>query len=359
MKHIISCIKKFIYRIKGYKIGKNVFIGKNVIIQGETVYIGKDTYIDNDVKIIAKNIEIGENSIIFHDTVIYCLNNLIIGVRNKISRNCIIKANNFLSKEELWCNENVEIGGGGWKKTTANIEIGPYTHIGKNSHLNVCDSIIINGFTGIGMDTMMFTHSSGHGQSIFKGYTYVQGKIIIEENVSIFSRCIITPNTYVKKGVTIGANSFVKGVLDENTFYAGSPIKKMKKIFELNDIEKKEKVINFLTEISEENIIEYEKYIFKIENEFILFVEELTLNIVNYLENSNYKFKCIVCLNNQNFDYKNTIINVITETISGNANEISEVIRDNFRRVGVILKPSNYKFKKLNIFNMKKNMIEL
>ena len=359
MEHIISTIKKNIYRLKGYKIDKKVFIGRNVIIKGEKVFIGKDTYIDDNVKITAKNIEIGNNSIVYHNTIIYCLNNIVIGERNKISRNCIIKANNFISKEELWCNENVEIGGGGWKKDTANIEIGPYTHIGKNSHLNVCSPIIIKGFTGIGMDTMMFTHSSGHGQSILKGYTNVQGKILIEENVSIFSRCIITPNTHIKKGVTIGANSFVKGVLDDKSFYAGTPAKKIKEIVELNDKEKEQNIINFLTEISEEKIIESKNNIFRIGSYYILFTNKLTKKIINYIEKADYDLKCIICLKNTNSYNKGTVIDLSNETICGDSDQTTERIRDNFRRIGVILRPLNYNFKKLNAVQLKKNMIEL
>lgn len=359
MKYIISIIKKAIYRLKGYKIDKKVFIGRNVIIKGKNVFIGKYTYIDNNVKIIAKNIEIGNNSIIYHDTTIYCLNNLVIGERNKISRNCVIKANNFMSEKDLWCNENVEIGGGGWKKDTANIEIGPYTHIGKNSHLNVCRPIIIKGFTGIGMDTMMFTHSSGHGQSILKGYTSIQGEILIEENVSIFSRCIITPNTHIKRGVTIGANSFVKGVLEDKCFYAGTPAKKIKEIVELNDKEKEQNIIKFLTEISDEKINENKKNIFRIGNYYILFVSKLTKQIINYIRETDYDLKCIICLNNTSSYNKITVIDLSNEIICGNSNQTTEVIRDNFRRVGIILKPVNYNFKKLNAVQLKKNMIEL
>lgn len=359
MKNIMSSIKKITYRVKGYKIDKNVFIGRNVVIKGKKVHIGNDTYIDNNVKIIAQNIEIGNNSVIFQNTVIYCANNLVIGERNKISRNCIIKANNFSSREELWCNENVEVGGGGWQKDTANIEIGPYTHIGKNSHLNVCSPIIIKGFTGIGMDTMMFTHSSGHGQSILKGYTNVQGEILIEKNVSIFSRCIITPNSYIKTGVTVGANSFVKGILDEKCFYAGSPAKKIKEIIELEDKEKENMLIKFLTEISQKVIAKNKNRIFEINDEFILFTSELTVDTLEYIERCDFVFKCIICLENKDISYKNTIIDLSKETISGDTNEISEMIRDNFRRIGIILKPLNYNFKKLNAIGMKKSMIEL
>ncbi len=359
MKYIVSGIKKFIYRLKGYKIEKNVFIGKKVCIKGNNVFIGRDTYIDDNVKIIAKDIKIGCNSIFFHDTLIYCLNNLTIGERNKISRNCIIKANNFLSKEELWCNENVEIGGGGWKKETANIEIGPYTHIGKNSHLNVCWPIIIKGLTGIGMDTMIFTHSSGHGQSIIEGYTNVQGKIIIEKNVSIFSRCIITPNTHIKRGVTIGANSFVKGVLEEKSFYAGSPAKKIKEIIGLNAKEKEEKIIEFLNEIVDEKIIDNTKKIFRLKDSYLIFVDKITKNTINYIESSNYNITCVICLYNKNNYNKGTVIDLSTETISGDTTDVTEMVRDNFRRVGIILKPLSYKFKKLSAVQLKKNMIEL
>lgn len=359
MKYIRSNIKKILYRLKGYRIGKNVFIGRNVIIKGKSVFIAEDTYIDNNVKITAKNIEIGENSIIYHNTNIYCLDNLIIGKRNKISRNCVIKANNFLSKEDLWCNENVEIGGGGWQKKTANIEIGPYTHIGKNSHLNLCSPIIIKGFSGIGMDTMMFTHSSGHGQSILKGYTSIQGKIIIEENVSIFSRCIITPNTHIKTGVTIGANSFVKGILENKSFYAGTPAKKIRDIIEPNDEEKEERIINILSEISDETIIVDKKYIFKIKSHYILFVNQLNNETIRYIEKNNYDLKCIISFHNINMYNKYSIIDLSNETISGNSNQVSEMIRDNLRRLGIILKPINYNFFKLNAINLKNKMIEL
>lgn len=42
----------------------------------------------------------------------------------------------------------------------------------------------------------------------------------------ITSHCVISGGTIVGKGVMLGANSFAKGKLEDDTFYAGSPAEK-------------------------------------------------------------------------------------------------------------------------------------
>lgn len=53
------------------------------------------------------------------------------------------------------------------------------------------------------------------------------GLIEIGSNVFIGNNSIILPNTSIGNNVIIGANSLVKGVLSENSVYAGSPCKKI------------------------------------------------------------------------------------------------------------------------------------
>ena len=53
--------------------------------------------------------------------------------------------------------------------------------------------------------------------------------IIIKDNVWIGRGCIIMPGTIINRGVVIGANSIVKGILEENSVYAGSPLRLIKK----------------------------------------------------------------------------------------------------------------------------------
>ncbi len=55
--------------------------------------------------------------------------------------------------------------------------------------------------------------------------------VYIGKNVWLAAQCVINPGVVISEGIVVGANSLVTKSLDKkNTFYAGSPVKEIKKI---------------------------------------------------------------------------------------------------------------------------------
>lgn len=61
------------------------------------------------------------------------------------------------------------------------------------------------------------------------------GEIKIGNNVFIGYGCIILPNTIIEDNVVVGAGSVVKGLLLENSVYAGVPVRRICSIDEYKD----------------------------------------------------------------------------------------------------------------------------
>lgn len=310
-------------RSRGYSIGRNVYIGKNVSILGEDVSIGDDCWVLDDTTIRGKQITLESNVCIFPRVYINVNELLYIGMRSKISRDCIWKAARIVTGRDLWCNEQVEIGGGGWNIPSAIVRIGPFMHLGKGAHLNPCQEIVTDGFSGIGMECMIFTHGAGQGQSVLKGYGFAEAPVRIGKHVSLNSRVIVTPGTVINDGVTVGAAAFVSGELEPNCLYAGVPAKR-KKVFEplLPDQQK-------------------------------AYIKE---NYPDLPPDIQIKFS----ENDPVLHTASCVIDLVHETISGQCTSESEKIRDSMRRHGIILQPiGNYTFPLLNPFSLWERGIEL
>ena len=53
------------------------------------------------------------------------------------------------------------------------------------------------------------------------------GQVVLEDHAWIANRAIVLPNTTIGKGTTVGAGAVVKGVILENSIYAGNPARKI------------------------------------------------------------------------------------------------------------------------------------
>ena len=74
-------------------------------------------------------------------------------------------------------------------------------------------------------------HSNAiQGASKFFCENYDDGDITIGNNVFIGAQCTILPGTIIKDNVVVASNSVVKGILEGDTVYGGSPAKVIKKI---------------------------------------------------------------------------------------------------------------------------------
>lgn len=345
-----SAVRVTRLRLKGYHIGNRVYIGKGVIISAKHVDIADDVYILDRVTIKGLDVSIGANVCIYENVYVHVKNMFSIGQRAKISRNCVWKAHNIEIQRDLWCNENVEIGGGGWNSPNASITIGPFTHIGRDVHLNVCEGITLKGYTGIGMGCMLFTHSVGQGQSVLKGYPNTKAPIVIGEHVSLYSRVIAAPGTIVEDGTTVAAGSYIQGYLEKRSFYAGSPAK-LKKVYADPSGDLRMRVQDFL-KLEESANGNLTGMIGK--SKIICIESEQTLpgNCRN----------CIIIFTkpSSSCDMDNCYIDIENSTISGSSWQDTEKMRDLMRRNGVILMPvEDYIFSKIDPFELRNKGIEL
>ena len=77
-----------------------------------------------------------------------------------------------------------------------------------------------------------FICHSNHFEGDNKLYSknYLDGDISIGNNVFMGAQCTILPGTIIDDNVVIASNSVVKGHLESNTVYGGSPAKKIKSL---------------------------------------------------------------------------------------------------------------------------------
>jgi acetyltransferase-like isoleucine patch superfamily enzyme len=302
--------------------------------------------------------------LIFDNVNAIVTNELQLGKRCKISRDCIIRAYDVIVGQELWCNENVDIGGGGWKKKTARLLIGDYVHIGKNAVINVCESINIGNKTGIGMDSMILTHSSGNGQSILEGYKHIEKKVFIGSHVSVYSRVIISPGSCVEDGVTIGAAAFVQKHLDKGCLYAGCPAVKIKEIIGLSLEERYFEIKNILIrEIGHRANLIFEDELYKLKSEsrdVVILCNYVKNDLISFLREKQLEPENVILISLLKNDLMipvATHFSLQEEIVNGKVSNTTELIRDTFRRYGIILECNEYvpfklsgsKFKKLGI----------
>lgn len=330
-----NSIRKLKYILKGWKIGKNVILEKGCLLKAKSGIIGDNTYIGKNCKIIANNISIGNNCLFYSNVDILINNDFIIGNRCKISRNTLFRANSIHIGEELWCNENVEVGGGGWMKPSANLTIGNHVHIGRAATINVCESVTIGSFTGIGIECMIFTHSSGNGQSILQGYKHIEMPVQIGNNVSLFTRAFIAPGVNISDGVTVAAMAFLSCQTNPNGFYAGIPAKEKYITKPLDDDKQQKALYEALKKEIGSHILEKSVFLCDV------FTKDLLNNITEFCE-------AIVCKNADCLTDKCAIFQIEKNLVSGKSSETTEKLRDALRRNGIMFDYSNYIPKKLD-----------
>ena len=95
-----------------------------------------------------------------------------------------------------------------------------------NAGVQIGDYVMIGEYTSL-RDT---THSSDKTELAFCKQTDISLPIILGNNVWIGRGCILLPGTVIGDNVIVGANSVVKGALESNSIYAGSPATKIKSL---------------------------------------------------------------------------------------------------------------------------------
>lgn len=196
-----SGIKKIIYRLMGYKIGKKVRIGFGSVVIGKQVTIEDYSEVGIFTIVRANTIKMGRYSLIGSFTYITCTT--------------------FEIGEDSKIREQVNIGG--TLNIDSDLKIGSRCSIGQSCYINPSRPIIIGDDTAIGGAGFIFTHASW--QSVIDGFPVKYEPVTIGKNVYIAWRVFILPGIEIGDNSTIGADSTVSINIPNNSLAAGSPIK--------------------------------------------------------------------------------------------------------------------------------------
>ena len=196
-----SFLKKVIYRLKGYKIGKGVKIGFGSVIIGKNVEIGSQTKIGFMTIIRARNIRIDRyvtiGSLTYMDTESI-----------EIGDDCIIR-------------EQVYVGGRIDPESL--LRLGKRCTIRQMCFINPTKPIILGDDSTIGGNSLIFTHGSWLSQ--LEGWPLKFGPIEIGKNVWIPWRTFINPDVKIGDNVLITPNSLITKDIPSNCIATGSPAK--------------------------------------------------------------------------------------------------------------------------------------
>ena len=225
-----SPLKTWVYRLKGYRIGKNVTFGFGSVVCGREVQIGDHSRIGFFTAISGRRIQIGAHVQIGATTIIDTPT-LEIGDGTKI-------------------NEQVFVGG--LQFPDSKLTIGRNCQIMQMTFINPSKSIRIGDDTGIGGNCLLFGHTSW--LSKFEGYPVDFQSIEIGNSVSVAWRVFILPGSRIGDGAVIGANSLVNRTVPPRCLAVGFPARVVSKApdfpAELTDSDKQ----RFLKEIVAEMI---------------------------------------------------------------------------------------------------------
>ena len=117
------------------------------------------------------------------------------------------------------------------------IELGSYIHIGAFSLLSGKFGIKMKNFTASSSHVTIYTVNEDYSNGTSLTNPTIpsnlrlieEGSVILEEHSLVGANTVLLPSTHLKTGVVIGANSVVKGILDDWNLYGGIPAKKIKK----------------------------------------------------------------------------------------------------------------------------------
>jgi acetyltransferase-like isoleucine patch superfamily enzyme len=222
-------IKTWIYRLKGYRIGKGVSIGFGSVICGDRVEIGDHTSIGFLTIVRGKDIRIGAHV--------------------KIGSTTFLDTPYMQIGEGTKINEQVFVGG--LQFPDSRFVLGRNCQIMQMSFINPARSIVVGDDSGIGGHCLIFGHNSF--LSKFEGYAVDFEPIEIGNSVSLAWGVFVLPKTKIGDGAVIGAHSVVHGTIPPRCLALGFPARVVSKApdfpKELSEKDKLEIFRNIITEM--------------------------------------------------------------------------------------------------------------
>lgn len=171
------------------------------------------------------------------------VNKLHIFYYNSFYNNINIHKKAFIDfRVEIYKKSNIKIGFKSilykyitlYKSKKGSFIMGSHSHIAPYCYFLLQDNTIkIGNNVAIAKNCSFFCISNSipnNSKTLFKD-SYFLGDIEIGNNVFIGTNCVILPNTIIEDNIVIGANSTIKGKLENGYLYGGNPVKKIKKVF--------------------------------------------------------------------------------------------------------------------------------
>lgn len=240
-----SFLKKIVYRLRGYKIGKGVSIGLGTVIIGEKVEIGDHTQIGFMTLIRGREIKIGRFV--------------------EIGSTSLVDTERIELDDDVRITEMVYIGG---EPTPQSLfKMGKRAFVGHHSFMNPSKELVMGDDVGIGGNNLFFTH--GAWQSKLDGYGVKFGNIHLGDNCWVARGCFIMPGVSVGADSTIGAFSMVTRDVPAGSLAMGNPAKVVKSAEEYLPKMSREARVKILNEILKEwfEYLDYHRFVTKIVEE--------------------------------------------------------------------------------------------
>ena len=291
-----SIIKKLFYRLKKYKVGRNVKFSFGSLI------------------IAKNNCSIGEGTIVGFFSIII-VNKLTIGNNCRIRSFTFIKTDKMKLGNDVIISENVKIRAG-HPSPYSSIDIESRVHIFPYAILDTSYPIHIGEESCIGFYTDIYTH--GAYKNILEGYSVSYGAVDIGKRVELTYKVFVAPGVSIKDDVQVAYGSYVNKDLPYGVLAAGTPakIKRVKDEFAPTpSYEKKIIIINNIID----SFCEYLKYYDKcssqkkIEKQWVIKNGKDKTNIFLNVEDSE-KENCynendiVICFNKVSSSYREYLI---------------------------------------------------
>ncbi len=208
---------------QGFTVGDHTRFALGAEVTAEVGVIGDHCYFGRDVVVSAAELDVADNVIIYSDGDLRCLEGLSIGGRAKLSTNFRLRARRCVLGPELWANENIDIGGGGWENAAASLTVGPAQVLGAGVSLNVGAPVELAGLGALSIEAMLLTHGGGHCQSTLDGYPWSEAGVTIGSHTVCMSRSVILPGVTIGPGSIVSAGSVVATDIGPGVLAAGNP----------------------------------------------------------------------------------------------------------------------------------------
>lgn len=291
-------------------IEDNVEIGRNTVLKGKNVNIGKYVIFENDCFWQCRKMCIGKYS--------------------------------YISSES-------RVGWGGEWENHASLRIGDRSHIGEQAVLNPSREIKIGDDVSVGAGTKIYTHQ--FWQSILDGYVALHEPVEIKSYVQIGANAVLLPGTVVGSGITVSANSLLSGQYKGPGLVGGNPARVLQKglfPYNLSPEDKKTKIVHLL-EVFADN------YTLECQREGDRRVTVTGKNIEIFFDNDGRiakedKYSILVTFDTVSKNAFDVIFDLSRKIIQGSQNDYSDVLREHFRKYGVIFRGDwKYRYKAISL----------